>query len=198
MKKIIKSRQKFGLQPPPDDPKAWFLGAGNIPWEVLQADGKWQKFLPDSELQNKRGIETYDCTGFAILEATESYELRKYGVRKNYSDRFLGICAGTGKKQGNDPHTVCEVIRKYGLIPEEMLPFSDDLQNYEEYYSFKGADEKACYEAGQKWLKENDFRHEWVYNPTQPDDEKRNNLKTSLKFCPIPVSVYAWATDEQG
>jgi len=193
-----KNKPKFGLQIPPEDPKAWILGGGNIPWEVLQQDGKWQKFLPNPEMQNKRGIETYDCTGFAILEAIETYERRKFGKVINYSDRWLGIIAGTGERRGNDPHTVCEAIRKYGLIPEEMLPFSDDLENYEEYYSFKGAEKTACYEAGLKWLKENDFMHEWVYNPTQPDDEKNNNAKISLKYCPIPCSVFAWVTDERG
>src|SRR3990167_10950816 len=197
MSKKIEGKQKFGLQAPPDDAQAWLLGAGNIPSEILQPSADWSTVSVDFEAQNKRGIETYDCTGFAILTGIEKLMLVKYGLKVNYSDRFLGVIAETGKKVGNDPHTVCEAICKYGLIPEEMFPFSDDLKSYEEYYSFKGADEEACYVAGKKWLEQYDFFHEWVFRFTAPDDEKKNNLKVVGKYCPTPISVYAWAKDKR-
>ena len=191
-------RKKFNLLPPPDDKKAWVLGDANVPFETLVADGNWKKVKISPELQSKRQIETYDCVGYAIASGIEKVHKLKYEIEPNYSDRWLGIIAKTKEKQGNDPHTMCEAIRKYGMIPEEMLPFSDDINGYDEYYSFKGADEKACYEQGRKWLEQYDFRHDWVYRPTAPDDEKRNNIKVCLKASPIPLSLFAWATDARG
>ena len=122
---------------------------------------------------------------------------RLFGQKINYSDRWVGIIAGTGEG-GNDPHTVCEAIRKYGLIPEEMLPFRDDLKDINEYYSFKGANKEACYEAGRKWLEQYDFKHEWVYSGYIPEDEKKNNRKVALKMSPLGISVYAWGQDSSG
>lgn len=196
-------KQKFTFKEPIIDSTQYILGSvGNLPVNELVPSGNWKDYLPDPEVQQKRGIETYDCTGFNTLNAIETLIFRQYGIRVNYSDRWVGIIAGTSvEKGGNDPHVVAEAIRKYGLIPEEMLPFSDDLQSAEEYYSFKGMTKEqieACYEEGRKWLREWRLGHDWVFRPSQPTEEKINNMKVALKSSPLCVSVYAWAQDQRG
>lgn len=162
---------------------------GALPQVILQADRNWLPFTAEFEPQQKK-FETYNCTGFNTLTAIETL-LARLGIHENYSDRWVGIIAGT-KAPGNDPHTVAEAIRKNGLIPESMLPFSDDLNSVDEYYSFKGADEAKCREVGQKWLERFDFGHEWVF---LGGDNKPEKMLEALQFSPLDVSVQAWHKD---
>ena len=192
-----KNRNKFGFKIPVITPDNYVLGASAVPRVVLREDGNWNDFLPEAELQNKRSLETYDCTGFATLNAIETLQLYLFNEKVNYSDRWVGIIAGT-TEGGNDPHIVAEAIRKFGLIPEEMLPFSDDLATIDEYYSFKGADKEACYRAGKEWLERNDFKHEWVFLPEQSVEEKIKALKYTLKLSPLGISVLAWNRNSKG
>lgn len=188
-----------GFIAPIDDGTHWKLGVSGLPYVTLQSDGDWTADLTIGEYQNKRGIETYNCVGFNTLKCIQELIWKQYGIKVNFSDRWVGIIAGTSaEKGGNDPHTVAEAIRKNGLIPEEMLPFSDDLKDAQEYYSFKGADEKACREEGKKWLETYGFGHEDVFTPSQPKDEKINNMMVALKSSPLGISVYAWTTNDKG
>lgn len=194
-----KRKQKFvgSFIPPEDFTGHYFLGDGNVALTILIPDGNWESLLPIVEHQDIRDIETYNCTGFGSTNQIELVMLQLTGLKFNYSDRWVGIIAGT-KEPGNDPHVVYEAIRKNGLIPEEMLPFSDDIKNVDEYYSFKGADEEACRKAGKEWLAKYEFKHDWVFTPGQPPIEQMNNIKVALKNSPICLAVYAWASDSRG
>src|SRR3990167_9474329 len=121
---------------PVKDEQAYILGTGQVPQVVLQENADWTTSLPSNEKQNDR-YERYNCTAYGTTNAIEILMFKLFGERVNYSDRWVGIISGT-KVTGNDPHLVCEAIRRYGLIPEEMLP--DNVNNIDEYYSFKGAD----------------------------------------------------------
>ena len=168
----------------------YVLGGGNIPDLVIMPDGDWTKVPIEKEEQNKK-FETWNCTSFNTLSQIEKMEYVITGKVVNYSDRWLGIMAGT-RPPGNDPHRVCEAIRNHGLIPEEMLPWSDDLQNVDEYYSWKGGDREACVKAGQEWLKKWEFLHEWLFDFNAPLDVKLSRLSWSLLRCPPSMSVTAW------
>lgn len=197
MKSIHKN---FGFKKPVIDKKHFILGQGNVPLQVLQKDGDWSTSLPTEEQQFIPGFDTYNCTGFGSTNQIEMYMLKRFGEKVNYSDRWVGIIAGTDPKTGgNDPHTVYEAIRKYGLIPEEMLPFSNDIGSAEDYFSFKGADEAACRKAGQDWLLKYDFKHEWVFDPEAflTVEERYHNMKVALKYSPLALAVFAWQTDER-
>lgn len=193
-------KQYIGFVPPPEGilPKDWVLGSSNAsPFPVVREDGNWESVLPQNEKQNVFDIETYNCTGFNTLNAIEILLSHKYGDTTNYSDRWLGIIAGT-KAPGNDPQKVAEAIREYGLIPESMLPFTNDIKTVDEYYSFKGLTQSqidACYAEGRKWLEKYTFNHKWVYGENQPLEEKINNMKIGLKSSPLGIAVYAWASD---
>ena len=116
----------------------------------------------------------------------------------NFSDRFVGVMAGT-TTEGNNPHAVYEAIRHNGVIPESMLPFDRELLNTPaEYYSFKGGDETRCLVEGQKWLQGYEFTHDWILTNKHTQEEGREILKQALKICPVAVSVTAWATDNDG
>lgn len=185
-----------GFIPPKIEKENYIFGAGNVPQVVLQENSDWTDCLPEKEKQFI-GFETFNCVSFGTLSAVEAIIFRLYKEKVNYSDRFVGIMAGT-KEGGNDPQTVCEAIRKYGLIPEEMLPFSDDLKNIDEYYSFNGADKEACLKAGQDWLEKYEFKHEYVFSPSEPIEEKIKKIILTLKFSILGVSVDAWNLDERG
>ena len=165
----------------------YLLGSSPLPQIILREDGNWISYAPKFEPQRKQ-FETFNCTGFNTIDCIQRL-LQRLGIDENYSDRFLGKIAGT-KEPGNDPHTVAEAIRKNGLIPEDMLPFSDNLQNVDEYYSFKGANETECRKAGLAWLDRFSFGHEYVFHPS--DTNKQDKMVEALKYSPLACSVDAW------
>lgn len=185
-----------GFIKPQIDHTHYMLGSSPVPLKVIRENGDWSLYLPEKELQNIK-FETYNCTSFNTLNQIEVYMKAVFGETVNYSDRWLGIIAGT-KEPGNDPHVVMEAIRKHGLIPESMLPDDPKLASIDEYYSFMGADEAKCRAEGQRWLEKWDFKHEWVFSPDQPQEEKINNMKVALKYSPLALAVYAWAEDAHG
>lgn len=191
------TNKNFGFKPSIINRTHYFLGASAVPQVVLQPEGDWENCLPDYEAQFKNGVETFNCIGEGLTNTVEIMHFELFGERVNFSDRWVGIISGT-KEGGNDPQTVYEAVRKYGLIPESMLPFSSDITSIEEYYSFKGADKDACYAAGKAWLAKYDFFHEWVFDADQPADEKLNNMKVALHYSPIAFSVFAWQADSRG
>lgn len=176
-------------------PDQYVLGGGNVPKVVLRPSGDWSD-IPDKEVQNRK-FETNNCTAFNTLSRIEKMVFVIEGVKVNYSDRFLGVVAGT-YPPGNDPHLVAEAIRKYGCIPEEMMPFSDDLANVDEYYSWKGVDKEACLAEGRKWLEKWEFMHEWAFLPGDPKSIRIPSMVEALTLCPPAVAVYAWEKDNRG
>lgn len=186
----------YGLKIPQIDSTHYVFGNGNFQSKLLRKDGKWGHFLSPEEKQSTPEFDTFNCTAYGTANMIEAYLLVAFGVEFNVSERWIGIISKT--KGGNDPHLVMEAIRKFGIVKEESLPFDDTITTEEEYYSFKGGNEAQCYEEGKKWLEKYDFKHDWVFLPTQPKDERDNNMRAALKYSPLGVAVYAWATDERG
>mgnify|MGYP001599222192 CR=1 FL=1 len=114
----------------------------------------------------------------------------------NYSDRALGIMAGT-KPPGNDPAKIAETIRKQGLVLEKYLPFSSDIQTVEEYYSPNPLPESII-QQGKSWLFWYDFKHEYVFDKDTLLEEKQKRLMEALKYSPLGISVFAWAENPDG
>lgn len=188
-----------GFIVPNIEEKHYVMGAGNVPFQVLRKDGDWTKDLASPEYQSRDGLETCNCTGFGLAKKIREYMKESFGIDFNPSERWIGIVAHT-RPPGNDPQAVYEAVREYGLISEEMLPFSDDIKTVDDYYSFKGSDEDACWRLANEWKNKYNFLHEWVFDPTVQltPEERIRNMNVALKYSPLGVAVYAWITDERG
>lgn len=174
------------------DLQAYISGQAKIPYVAFEPDHNWNQDLVRFENQSIPGLETYNCTGFAATTQIEILEKRLYNIEKNYSDRWVGIIAGT-HEGGNDPHIVYEAIRKYGLIPESMLPWDDSIKTLEDYYSFKGGNRDVCYAEGQRWLERYEFKHEWLWD-TQPSNFLEI-VTSAMQTCPVALSCTAFYFD---
>lgn len=173
----------YGFLKPRIEPKNYVLGASPLVQNILQPDGQWTEYLPEFEPQLKQ-FETYNCTSFNTLNCIEVLLKRQNRLDNNFSDRFVGIKAGT-YPPGNDPHTVAEAIRHAGVIIEPLLPFTEEIDSIQAYYSYKGGNEPLCTQKGLEWTETWDFGHEYV-----PVNTKA--LMEGLKLSPLGISVFAW------
>ena len=165
-----------------------FGGFSSIGGEILQPDGKWDAFLPQEEDQNLNGVEPFACVSFTTLNCVEIIERRMYGRTENFSDRFLATISGTKAIGGNSPQTVAEALRKKGCVRETELPFSSDINTYDEFY---GGVTNELQSKAMEFPAEFEFLHEYVApSPAQ--------IKEALKKSPLGVSVHAWLKDDKG
>ena len=69
----------YGFVRPKIEGKHYVLGGVfSLPKSVLQADGQWDKWLPDREFQNMNGVEVYNCTSFGTLNCIETLVKKLY------------------------------------------------------------------------------------------------------------------------
>jgi hypothetical protein len=187
---------KYGLILPEIQDDNYVLGGLELPRFVLQPDGQWDLWLPSDEVQN-RYVEPANCTAYGTFSAIETLLRRKYEYKDDYSERALGILAGT-RPPGNDPHTVLETLRKKGAVEEGALPYTEDITTLEKYYSpYPLGMTQLIYRAAL-WVTRFEFGHEYVYLRGTPVPEQRKAIKLALQCSPVSVSVYAWAKDGEG
>jgi len=170
----------------------YIFGAKKLPDKIIKEDGQWGKYLPVKEIQKQFGIETSNCTGYGTLNALEILSKATifdvgYIIEENWSDRALGVMAGT-YPPGNNPHVVGETIRKKGLLDEADYPF-EKVSSVDGYYSPLS---NELIDKALKWLDDYDFGHEWVFKGKLPLKTKQNLLIQALKRSPLGVSVRAW------
>jgi len=189
--------KKYGLKFDTIKTEDYYLGGGFIGTEELQPNGQWDEFLPSEEIQNENEIETQNCTAFGIENCVNILMNKLFHEEKNYSERFIGIMANTDPYSGNSPHTVCESARKNGFIEEIELPFDESIKTPEDYFQPKPMEVKYIIK-GQMWLRQYDFKHEWVWRDNPEIEEKIKLIKEALKRSPVGISVYAWDSDENG
>ena len=72
-----------------------------------------------------------------------------------------------------------------------MLPFTDELQNLDEYIT---PDPLPTWltDKGKQWLETKSFNHDWGWNQVNSVQEKHERLKDMLRYCPVSVSVCGW------
>jgi len=172
------------------DPNAYVLGGfTSLPKIVLQPDGQWDAYLPEVERQNAI-FETWNCTSYATNAVFEMLLRRLGSTLGDRSDRALALKAKT-KPPGNDPHVVAQAAHDYGLVAETSLPYKN-LNNVDEYYSYKGGVEYQCDLEGQDFLMKYDVGHEYVINGGASKEERTKRMKEALQYSPLGVSVTAW------
>ncbi len=187
---------KYGLQFSKIEDHHYYLGGGFIGTEEIQPDGQWDPYLPPEEAQNIF-FETQNCTAFGSENCISILMNKVFHELYGFSERYIGIVAGTDPYRGNDPHKVAEAIRKNGLIPETELTFDESLSTPEDYFQPSPMTEHYL-NIGKKWLEQYTFKHEWVWSGDPLVVEKVRLIKEALKRSPVGASVYAWDCDEDG
>lgn len=167
----------------------YHFGAGEITGNILRPDGDWRPFLPPQELQRRNGVESSACfieaqqhTLATILE--EQFDL----PNQNYSARY-NLIYSEASSSGGDPLKGAQSFRDKGLIPEDMLPFSSDIQSWEEFRSFKGGDRAQCEKEGKAWREKWEPKYDIVVRREMDNELKYRRLKEALKYSPVCVSV---------
>lgn len=148
---------------------------------ALQPNGQWDTFLPAEELQAQY-TETQACASFGTLNCVEALERHEFGKTNNWSDRFLAKISGTSR-QGNDPHTVAETLRKKGTVPEAEWP-TKEVYSWDDFY--KDIPFQVQVDAQAKFRGLYEFAHQYV--KTDP-----NSMMTALQFSPLGADVFAWS-----
>lgn len=168
-------------------------GARSLPKIVLQADGRWGKFLPTYEPQFGAGWDSEGCTVWGTENAAEILVKKIYGLEANFSERFIYNLIPV-RPPGADPHTVAECIRDRGLIEEALLPMT---KTFEEFCTPEPMDAQLLIR-GQQWLLKNIFGHEWVFQGAVAKEQRIALMKEALRYSPLGVSVTAWFRGDDG
>lgn len=171
-------------------PEHWVMGANSeIKGEPLMPNADWTPYCPKGEIQKNTFFDSFNCTGYGISNRLEMLYKRVFTVERNFSDRGIGIVAGT-RPPGNSPYTVAEAVRKNGLLDEEDLPFDEFINNVVDYFSPSPLTSSLASKA-LKFLSFREPQHDWV-----PTDIA--SLRYALKFSPLLVTVTAWFRNEKG
>jgi len=189
VKNVIKN---YGFIPDEIKPEDYVFGGFSKIKEVgvLQRDGQWSEYLPEKEIQHNKGFDSMNCTNYGTLNCIEALLKKIYDLDVNFSERYTGVLTGT-TEVGNTPHKVIEIIRKdSGLILEEMLPFTEDIDSRKKYYSPDPMTAEYLVQ-GSRFLGKYKIKHEWVF-VSGSIQEKQEKMMDALEYSPLGVSVRAW------
>jgi hypothetical protein len=167
---------------------------GSSPVIKKEINTNWKDWKPEHEIQAKRYFDTVSCVSYSATDVIEylfTWALNNNQISQadvkwlkdngyfkngliNFSDRFVAILGET-TKAGAFQYKVGDAIRKYGLIPQDMLPTTDDIKSFEEYIGFEITQEML--DLGKEFIKRFPINYEWAFNID------------ALKYAPIQVCV---------
>lgn len=179
--------RNYGLILDEQKKEDWNFGAGKLSVDILVEDGDWTPYLPEKELQNLNDIEPSACVTFTVLNCIEALIKRQYNIDRNYSDRFLAMVSGT-TQVGNSPNTVCEFLRKVGVVSQELWPFDKTINSFDKFYS---PIPPKLYQLAKEFNEEWEFGHEFV-------DSRPEMIARALQSSPLLISVPAWFVGDDG
>jgi hypothetical protein len=184
------------------DERDWQFGTSGDT-EVKVPNGDWTPFLPSNEKQ-RQGFESMCCTNFSSTTSVEILFtwmlvnnkisagnlqwLKDKGYfdvngKINFSDRFDAIISGTSPITGNSLKAPAEGKRKNGLIPERMLPWTDDHEAYFDKTSIT----QEMYALGQEFLKRFPINYELDYDQVN-----------GFQYAPPAGACHAWDNEVDG
>lgn len=168
----------------------YVFGGGQLAGKIIREDGDWRPYLPPAEVQRRNGVESSACAVEAQQHSIATIMEEEYGIiDQNFSSRF-NLIFSNATPQGSDPLKVIQTFRDKGLIPDTLLPFSDEIKSWEEFRSFKGGDRSLCEAQGRAWRNYWDVRYDIVFTKDEPLDQKYSKLRIALKSSPVSISVY--------
>lgn len=175
----------------------WIRGSGKATKKfgarplVFNGHG-WGGYLPKSEKQSREfKFESMACTVYGSLNALETLanRLGYDDFPKNCAERFSAIMAEV-TPEGNSPHKSLEAIRNFGVIQDSVLPFTDDIESWDEYYS----PNPMTYEyikLAESILRKFEIGHEYLFNGSDGRD-RPTLLIDGLTRGTVCISVDAW------
>ena len=171
-------------------------GAGQ--GDIIRPNGDWRDYVPRGEEQRRHGVESSACFVEAQQHTIATLQEEKYGIKdSNFSARYT-LIHSDASPNGGSPLKAAVAIKEYGLIPDSMLPFSDDIKSWEEFNSFKGGNENLCDVAGSLWRKRWKTYPDVVVTKNMTIETKYARMREALKSSPVAVSVFGWLQDNQG
>lgn len=171
---------------------AYKFGSDEVVGVVINPEGDWRSSTPPEELQERNGVESSSCYIQALQHAIATIQEKQFGIiDSDYSERYNALLSN-GSPVGGDPIEGMRSIRTDGMIKDSLLPFSPDITSWEDFHSFKGANEKECRLKGELWRKDWEPEYDIVFQKNDPIEEKYSKLREALKFSPVPMSVAAW------
>lgn len=204
--------KNLGILPPPENPLEWVAGSvSGIVFEKRNTLADWRGFLPTEERQRFRNFDSFGCASFSCLNSIETqfkFLLKSNLLRSediqwlkdngyfdeggniNFSDRWLVVLSNTKPGVGNYLHAVWDAARKFGLVPQGIIP-SNENWTENQYYD-KNDFPKEAYELGLEFLK----RFYVQYERVGTDD---NSLKKALEQAPVQCGVATcqpWETEQ--
>lgn len=175
-------------------PEHYRFGSNNA-GDIIREDGDFRDFVPPEYKQNRK-IESSACYKLANLNLIATIQEEEFGLPDQvYSPRFNDQDGAT--EQGGDPLKFADSVRELGLIPEGMLPFSEDINTFEKFNSFVGGNKRLCEIAGKQFLKKWKVNNYIVFEKDEDVKVKYKKLREALKRSPVAISVDAWI-DENG
>jgi len=161
--------------------------------KVLRADGDWRDFVPPSEDQNVNGVESSACYVEAQQHALATLQEEEFNEADNNYASAWNVINSDGTEQGGDPIKGAQSIRHDGLVPENLLPFTDKIKTWQDFASFKvRGNPDLCKKVGQEWLKTWTPAWEIVFERNEDVKVKYTKLRQALTRGPVPISVCAW------
>lgn len=164
---------------------------------VINESGDWRGFVPPEEYQMINGIESSSCYIQAQVHSIATILERQYGIAdKDFAERFNALLSN-GTPYGGDPLLGAESIRNDGLINYDLMPFSDDIESWQDYHSWKSVNEIWCRKKGKEFLETHKLNYDIVIERENAVEDKYTKLKEKLKRSPVAISVYG-QTDSNG
>jgi hypothetical protein len=170
------------------------LGSIGIPLPIIKVDGDWTKYLPDGETQLQQTFDSDGCTVYGTTNAVETLENFLYGVKSNYSDRFL-YNAVEITPPGSDPHLVATTWRGVGAVDESYYP--DNTATLEEFMVPRPLTIDLRIK-GQSWLNKRQLGHQWLWTGKPDQNTRLSLIKEALNKGTVCVSVTAWYKNDKG
>ncbi len=179
-------------------PNDYRFGSNQVTGTILREDGNWIDYVPNSEDQNKYGVEAADCYIEAQQHAIATLQEEQYDFpNQDYSGRFNAYMSD-GTQYGGNPLSGSESIRKDGLVSEMTLPFNEEIKSWNEYHNLSDSDKSKGIKEGQEWLKKWEPLYDIVFTRDESVTQKYAKLKEALKYSPICLSVLGWYQDSNG
>lgn len=172
------------------------FGSSPLVGTPLREDGDWRPYAPPEEEQNINGIESSACYVEGQQHAIATIEEETFGeIDNNYSARFNALLSD-GTEYGGDPIKGADSIRHDGLIPDYLMPFSEEIKTWDDFHSWLGVDETMCRRIGQEYRAKRKLGHDIVVERNDSLEAKYSKMKQALKYSPLPLSVSAWFEKE--